>query len=395
MKKGAILLVFLLSFSPMLMAGAWDNMLIGTRSLAMATAVTGLADDPSAVFYNPGGLAFYDYSFRFSVEGVYVSPKDAYTSPMGNTVYSELKSKYPQAFLAYKRGRWSFALGLYSPYGQGGVDWKREQLGVPLKSVFGVYSITPAVAYRLSDKVAIGANLNYYYGSLEVDTEDLTYGSMKINESGSTFTGGFGILIRPNDRVGIGITFHGPSDITIKGTTTIMGMDFDSESKAKLPYNLEFGVSYRVSDNFVLGMGVGYSHWSVMKELEGTIKNVPVAPGVFVDIDKSEDFDFNDLVNFKMGGEYTFDSGLTVRFGMAYDTKAQPVETLSPANIDVDKVVFMGGFGYTVGRFQLNFTALHAFGKERAKTTILGPYQLQEKYNLDATVLSLGIVYSY
>lgn len=394
MKKLATSAIFLFFISSLLLAGAWDNMLIGTRPLSMATAFVGIADDPSAIFYNPGGLAFYDYSFRFNVEGVYVIPKDAYTPPFGTTVYSKLKSEYPQAFLAYKRGRWSFAIGLYSPYGQGGVDWKREQIGVPLKSVFGIYSITPAVSYKLSDKVSIGANLNYYYGSLEVETEDAVYGPVKVNQTGNAYTGGFGILIHPNDKIGIGLTFHGPANITIKGKTNLMGMDFDSESKAKLPYNVEFGLSYRASDNFIFGIGVGYSHWSVMKKLEGTIKNVPVAPGVFMDLDASQDLNFRDIVNFKMGGEYVFDSGLALRLGMAYDTKSQPDETLDPANIDVDKVVFMGGIGYSLGKFNLNFAAIYANGKERTVTQQIGTMQITQKYNLDATIFSFSIGYS-
>lgn len=39
-------------------AGALDNSWVGTRAIAMGSAFTGLADDPSAIYYNAAGLAF-------------------------------------------------------------------------------------------------------------------------------------------------------------------------------------------------------------------------------------------------------------------------------------------------------------------------------------------------
>ncbi len=414
MKKNAIFIIFLLFTSSMLLAGIWDNMLIGTRALSMATAFTGIADDPSAIFYNPGGLAYYNYSFRFSLEGIYVSPKETYASLQGNAVYSE--SKYPQTFITYKRGKWGFALGFYCPYGQDGVDWEEDRPGIPLKSVLGVYSITPAVSYKLSDKISIGATLNYYYGSFEMETENTTFGSIKTNENGNALSGGFGVLYHPNDAIGIGLTFHGPASLTIKGKSTLMNKEFDSESKVKLPYNLEAGISYKISRNFIIGMDVGYSHRSSMKKLEGKIKNVNVISGTSYDIDKSEEFNFKDIVNLKMGGEYLFNNGIAVRLGMAYyfrsqseynelyyplpifdssyNSKSQSKDNPEATNDDVDEMVFMGGVGYSFGKFQLSLTALRAIGKERTMTQIIGPVQTSKKYNLNATVLSLSIGYS-
>ena len=38
--------------------GAFDNSVIGVKGFALGSAFTGIADDASAVYYNPAGLAF-------------------------------------------------------------------------------------------------------------------------------------------------------------------------------------------------------------------------------------------------------------------------------------------------------------------------------------------------
>jgi len=40
------------------LAGALDNSAVGIKGIAMGSALTGIADDASAVYFNPAGLAF-------------------------------------------------------------------------------------------------------------------------------------------------------------------------------------------------------------------------------------------------------------------------------------------------------------------------------------------------
>jgi long-chain fatty acid transport protein len=395
MKKFILLIFTLFLGSAIIFAGGWDNILMGTRALSMATAFVGVADDPSAIFYNPAGLTSQNYSLNLSLEGLYIMPKHSYTFPSGTTVYSKLKSYYPQVFISLKKDRWSFGFGAFCPYGGGGVDWSKKDLGYPLKALLGIYSFSPTVAYQFSEKLSIGANINIYHGKMEVDTEDPTYGSMNINESGTSYTGGFGILYRPNKKLGIGLTFRGPAKMKIEGETKIMGFLFDSESKFNLPYSVELGVSYHFKENFMISGDIDYSHWSTLQKLEGKIKNVMVAPGITMDIDKSEEINYNNIIKFKVGTEYIFPKGIAIRAGMAYDNYARPDETLNITDIDVDKIVLFGGIGYRAGKIELNFAGVYALGKEREVSTTFMGFPVTQKFNLDATIISLGIRYSY
>lgn len=230
---------------------------------------------------------------------------------------------------------------------------------------------------------------------MEVHTENPLYGEMDIDESGTSYTAGFGILYKPNERIGVGLSFRGPAKMKIEGNTKIMGSSFDSESKFNLPYSVEFGISYHIKENFLISADVDYSHWSSLDKLEGKIKNVPVTPGITIDIDKSEVINYKDIVKFKFGSEYVFPKGVAVRAGIAYDNYARPDETLNLMDIDVDKIVLFGGLGYRAGKIELNFAGVYALGKEREITTTFSGYPLTQKFNLNATIISLGIRYSY
>ena len=181
----------------------------------------------------------------------------------------------------------------------------------------------------------------------------------------------------------------------IEGDTKLMGMSFDSETKFNLPYSVELGISYHLKENFLISADVDYSHWSSLDKLEGKIKDVPVAPGITMDIDKSEVINYKNVVKFKIGTEYVFPNGVAIRGGAAYDNYARPDETLNLMDIDVDKIVLFGGIGYRAGKVELNFAGVYALGKEREISTIYGGYPVTQKFNLNATIISLGIRYSY
>jgi long-subunit fatty acid transport protein len=51
------LVIFVINLSAFdVFAGGFENNVIGIKGSAMGFAITGIADDASAVYYNPGGL---------------------------------------------------------------------------------------------------------------------------------------------------------------------------------------------------------------------------------------------------------------------------------------------------------------------------------------------------
>jgi len=177
-KKGTILFISFLLLAATMWAGGWNNTLMGCRAMGIGGAFTAIADDPSAIFHNPGGLGFQENRLNFSLQGFYVWPTHEYTMPTGTTIQSKYDNPLPQFFVTYRTSeKITLGFGIYVPYAGGGVDWKKDQLGVPLESVMGIYAMTPTIAYQVSDKLSLGFNLIYYRGICTVNTEIGGFGS--------------------------------------------------------------------------------------------------------------------------------------------------------------------------------------------------------------------------
>jgi len=377
-----------------LWAGGWNNTLIGCRAMGLGGAFTGVADDPSAIFHNPAGLGFQRDDFNFSIDGFYIWPNHQYTMATGTKVYSKYNNPLPQVFFTYKASeRITLGFGMFVPYAGGGVDWKKNDLGVPLKSVLGVYTLTPTLAYQVSEKLSLGFNIYYYTASLTVNTEMELLGTMDTEESGASLSAGFGLLFKPNEKVGIGISIRGPAKMNISGRSSFsfegIKINLDSETRFNLPWDLEVGFSYRITENLLFSTSVQYTLWSILDKVEKTIKQIPFIGDIKVD----EKLDFKNILLWRAGFELVFPVGIALRAGMGLDRSATPEETLSITNIDVDKFTFLGGIGYRAGRMQIDFTYIYAAGEEREKK--LSGFSLPEKYDLDVFVLGLGVTFSF
>ena len=188
-----VMLIFMV-LSTGLGAGGWNNTLMGCRALALGAAFAGVADDPSAIFYNPAGLVYQERRLNFSINGFSVWPSYEFVTPAGYRAESKFQSSIPQIFITYKMNeRITLGFGAYVPYAGSGVDWKSEQLGFPFKSHMAVMAFSPTLAYQVNENLSVGFNLHFYRGVLSVDTLTEEMGPMNADESGSTFSFGAGM----------------------------------------------------------------------------------------------------------------------------------------------------------------------------------------------------------
>lgn len=387
--------------SPLLWAGGWNNNLIGCRAIAMGGAFVGLADEPSAIYYNPAGIIVQGKRLNLSIEGFYVWPTYVYTPPSGSAIKSRYSNPLPQFCLTYQASsRLAFGFGVYVPYAGSGVDWKTEDIGFPLKSSLGVFSLTPTVACKLNEKLSLGLNLNIYYAVSDLTTL-YTIGafennSLKAEESGSAVSATVGLLFRPSERLGFGLTVRGPAEIRMKGLTSLslapQVFELDSETVVKLPWDIEAGVSWRAAERLTFTADAQYTFWSTLDKVKKTIFDVPFIGDLCLD----ETMDFKNILILRAGAEYMLPRDIFLRAGIGYDRAAAPVSTLSIANIDVDKFVLVGGLGIRRGKIRIDLATVYAMGKEREKTfplPVIPP--LIEKYNLNVLILGAGITFSY
>jgi len=380
-----------------LWAGGWNNTLMGCRALAIGGAFVAIADDPTAIFHNPAGLVYQENALNLSIDGFYVSPTHEYVTVDGSRVESHYKSSLPQFFLTYRTSeKMTIGLGFYIPYAGGGVDWKGGVLSHPLKSTMGIYTVTPTLSYKFNEKLSVGLNLNFYGGVMAIETEDESTGyPVSIEEKGSAVSAGFGLLFKPSEKIRIGLGVRGPTRMTLKGETVVslteplpLQLVMDSETSFSLPWDIELGFSYLISENFLISTSAQYTMWSVLDKVEKIIKD-PVAGDIY----EEQRLDFGNILILRVGFEYFVSGGVILRGGLGYDRCATPADCLDITNIDVDKFTIIGGIGYRTGRTQIDFVYGYADGKEREKRITGSP--IPERYNLSAGILGVGVTFSF
>jgi long-chain fatty acid transport protein len=399
-KKSLILLVSVILITASLWAGGWNNTLMGCRAFAIGGAFVAVANDPSAIFHNPAGLVYQKGVFNLSIDGFYISPHHEYVTADGERIESRYKTSLPQFFLTFRANeRLTFGLGFYVPYAGGGVDWKESVVAQPFKLTMGVYSLTPTISYKFSDKLSVGFNLNFYSGVLNIDMMDATFGPMKSEEKGSAVSAGFGLMFRPSQRVSIGLGVRGPAKMTLAGRTEVTFTDpllgtfpilLDSETSFDLPWDLELGFAYRINENLLFSTSAQYTMWSALDNVEKAMINVPGLG----DREETQIMNYEDILIMRAGFEYFISGGVILRGGLGYDRCACPKDTLDyKGNIDVDKFTLIGGIGYRTGRTQIDFVYAYAAGEEREKPITGFPYP--ERYNLSAAIMGVGVTFSF
>jgi len=400
-KKLFLILFLAVLLSSSLWAGGWNNMLIGCRAIAIGGAFAGIADDASAIYYNPAGLAFQNQSMSVSVNGFNVWPTYTYSDSFGRNIINKSSTTIPQVFMAFKAGeRLTLGFGAYVPYAGGGVEWDNRDLGLYIKSSLGILSLTPTLAYALNEKVSIGLNLNVYRSFLEDSRTIENLGNVTTEEDGTALALGLGLMLKPSERLSVGVGIRGPATMKLTGKTTVpvaipglgtFDADLSSETKFKLPWDFELGFAYRISSNFLISTSAQYTLWSTLDTLEKTLKNIPELGDQVTE----EPMNFKNILLWRVGMEYWINDILALRAGIGIDRWATPEETLDFVNIDVDKFTLLGGIGYRSGKVQIDAVYAYARGREREKLGTFFGTPAMERFNLDTVIIGLGISYTY
>src|SRR2546423_10046789 len=159
-----------LSFSESARASGFSILELGGRGAGMGGAFTAIADDGSALFYNPAGIGFQK-GFRFEMDGFLVKGNYHFfpsTTPPGTIVPKEgysgtVSPKIQFLSNAYMTKdlpgtKWTLGFGLYAPFGLGD-NWTDFKDSQPANEKFvGRFAgtrgllqniwVQPTVAYR-------------------------------------------------------------------------------------------------------------------------------------------------------------------------------------------------------------------------------------------------------
>jgi len=348
----------------------------------MGLAPTGIADDASAVYFNPGGMAFHENNILYAEVYAYYAPTDFEYTENSVTENSDEAFIIPGFFISKRFDNWAFGVGSYIPYAGGGTVYDNFQnTGHGLESYAGWFAFTPAVAYRLGENFSLGVGISVYMGEMEGREFNSTAGAeIKSEYDGiSGYGGHIGFFYKPTSEFGVGLTARSPVAMEMDGEVKVKaaGIKSDSEVEFTFPQSYTLGIGYDPSQNLTLGFSATYILWNHMDDITVKTEGLP-------SMDQPTGYENNWVLG--LGMEYRTNGRLTYRSGLKFDQGATKRKYLDERSNDVDKLTPGINIGYDITEtIELNIAGLLVFGFEEEYDS--------KKYDQDNYAIIIGFRY--
>jgi long-chain fatty acid transport protein len=380
----------------------------GARATSMGGAFVGLANDYTAVFWNPAGLAQLKGGV-FGLSADFLLPSAKYTIP---TYSMETKSKlYPAGLLGFFQQVGEnvvVGVGAYTLSGLGAA-WNNTGLEAAFvdpyppaaftptlgsyewESFIGSITLAPTIAVKLSDAFYLGASFNINYGffhteqwgtyTVVVPTAPpagnvgappmlINFGQQTMDVKGWGYGATFGMLVKPADWISFGATFRTQSKMSLSGTVEIENLSYlslEDTSGAKMsvisPMWLAGGVAIKPVEGLTWTFDLQYTNWSKLDQIAVSFDD-PVW-----DVVLSEDatlvLDWANKTQIRTGLEYDFGS-FAIRGGYYYDPAPAPDTTLNILTPSFTFNSVQAGFGYKNGGFKIDAAVEYLMAKDRS-----------------------------
>jgi long-chain fatty acid transport protein len=377
----------------------------GARATGMGLAFTGVADDPSAIFFNPAGMGFQEH-FSLMIGGSVLGRAKADFAgadpfPGAGSSGSVQKQEFviPMLYAVVPlTSELNFGLGVNSPYGLG-LRWNDPEhwVGrfVSQNAVIKSLDVNPVFSYKLFPELSIaaGADLRFSKVQLEQNTNlgivdpfggevrDLAH--VKLNSTLTSNTGwgwNVGLLFKPLSYLGVGVAYRSKISVDYDGTAVFTqrftgnpvldGLvtqqlpqgEHPVATSIDFPASLNLGVGIELPAGFLLALEADWTEWSSFSAL-----NIHFPDGVAPDKDRATLW--KDSWAYRVGLEKKFASGWAVRGGYYYDNTPQPEKDVGPILADNDRNVYAAGFGYNTPQWGIDVGGLYIRFKDRSVLT--------------------------
>ena len=389
----------------------------GARATGKAGAFVAEASDPSAITYNPAGLAGLEGvqayvgmslvapSVSFTEQGSGRATKASLSCTFASrSACSDKLAPIPNLYLSDRLSPGNaIGIGVTAPFGLGlrwpWADDSPERFEIREQALSTLF-ISPVAALDASPylsglSVAIGFDVVPAHVFLRRDIAlGEGEGSLRIGGDAVGAGGRLGILYVPPAVPGVrlGLTwrspvtldFHGLGDFEVKPGTPRSALPADGKvtTQLTLPQSAAIGLAYNLSSWLGLEADAEWFDWSVMRKIK-----IHLPDGSTSTSDKS----WHDTFALRLG--LTLGLGpLTIRGGVAYDRSPVPATRLDPSLPDGDRILVAGGLGVALpGPLRFEIAGLYAPPITRNTSDRRGEPSNKGTYHVSIWALSAGL----
>lgn len=394
----------------------------GARSMGFAGAYTAQTVDPAAIFFNAAGIAFLK-DRHVALGGTLIHPSSDFTgaNPFpGQSVTEKGDAGFiiPPAFDYTQQISENLVIGLgvHLPYGLR-TSWENRDTTysgrfLSKRAEVKNYSINPTVAYKLADRLSVGAGLDFRLSSVSLDrnapvvnpfTQKVVDGASIALESNTNKGWGFnlGILAKPTDDLSLGASYRHKVKVDYTGNATFAliptgNSQLDGAIALRLPSgatpvttSIEFpaiialGFAYDWND-WTLAADVNFHRWSSFGSLPLTFSDHPELSTVVIE-------NYVNTTIYRVGVQRRLNDTWTLRGGYFHDETPSPPESVSPLLPDANRHGAAVGLTYNTGSWQIDVAYWHLFFAERSTEGVnRDNYNGTYKNKADLLAVSVG-----
>ncbi|MEW4983742.1 MAG: outer membrane protein transport protein [Cycloclasticus sp.] len=362
---------------------------LGIRAMSMGGAFVGLADDASAIFWNPAGLSQLKgsgytlgvYSMTAKIDaknGVTNNGLADLDNPYDPNKGDLFPGFYPSepdhfdddeelwlgaatmpSFVAFKNyGRYTFAGGLYglggaySSYNDKITDpVTGAEIEADVFALLALMTVNGSVGYQVTEKLSVGVGVDVILSLWRGDVDknyrapdpDLDYNfDMQIRKWGYGVQGNFGMLYKFNEQWSVGATYRTGTDIKLKGDTRVklkggtaidpFKTDEKSDGHTDFVYGASWavGVAYKPTKRLTFTYDYKENDWSDFNWPGSNAKYDDQGPFL-----QNADGDpgWHRGHGYSIGTEYLLNDKITLRAGYTNESSGVPSEFENPATI--------------------------------------------------------------
>ncbi len=348
---------------------------LSARQLGMGHVGVAMKLGAESGYFNPAGMAFMEKTVDVSAGVTATMPTCTATLPDGSKWETDNKVSTP--FYVYSGFRvydnLKVGVSINNPYGSS-INWTRNWAGAELSQRVSLktFSLQPTVAWRITDRIAVGAGLMIAWGSVDLD-KGLVSGSsvdMLLQASGAqpmfgTITPAsvnlkgtaevavgynVGVMVDVTKNLTLGASFRSKMTAKVKaGEASVsyanevaenlleskIGLINAANFKAEMPmpYTLTIGASYKVNPRLQLAFDAQLTGWKAYKEL-----NIAFLDDKLAGFNQNLEKNYHNAWAFRLGAQYGLTNRLDLRAGVAYDRTPVDDNYYNPETPGKDKV---------------------------------------------------------
>jgi len=294
-----------------------------------------VAENASTIFYNPagmtqlqahevsGGLTAVNTSFKFADNGSSVG----LLAGSGNGGDGGSLGVIPNGYLSWALNKDLYiGVGIGAPFGLK-TEYDTPWLGAAQSTSFDIktYNINPSIAYRVNDKVSLGAGVSWqrltaeYKRQAAVVSGTLVASPLKLTLDDDSWGWNVGALFTLSPSTKVGVSYRSAIKYDLTGNISVSGpsaptnaaLSSGATASLKLPDVFILSVTQQLSDKWQMLGDVSWTGWSSIPKLDVLRSSGALA--------QTLDTDFRDTWRVALGANYKYSDAIKLKFGVAHD----------------------------------------------------------------------------